>query len=147
MVKTEGQHTGEFLVSEGNGSISREVRNIASGTTLVDGQLLQLSGDNLVPLTAGGTVVGIAYGGGTATVQRPKRLPYIARLAEVKYELLTFPADSDQAAIVGALKQLGIIVRNLPDELPEPPTEDPSEEPSEAPSEETTEAPSEETTE
>jgi hypothetical protein len=143
MVKTEGQHTGEYLISEGNGSISREVANINTGATVVDGQLIQLTGGNIAPLT-NGTLAGIAYGGGTATLQRPKRIPYIARLAEVKYELLTFPEGSNKSELIASLATLGIIVRasdgiteapteapTEPPTEPEPPTEDPSEEVSE----------------
>jgi hypothetical protein len=39
-VMTEGQHTGEFIVSEGNGSISRETATILNGRTLDAGAVL-----------------------------------------------------------------------------------------------------------
>ncbi|MDD9976515.1 MAG: head decoration protein [Boseongicola sp.] len=39
-VMTEGQHTGEFIVSEGNGTISRETVTILNGRTLEAGAIL-----------------------------------------------------------------------------------------------------------
>jgi hypothetical protein len=42
VVKTEGQHRGEFLVSEGNGHISREAAPVTSGQNLVDGRVVKL---------------------------------------------------------------------------------------------------------
>ena len=39
-VMTEGQHTGEFIVSEGNGSISRETITVLNGRTLDAGAVL-----------------------------------------------------------------------------------------------------------
>jgi len=39
-VLTEGKHAGEFLLSEGNGLISREVRTIAAGQNLAAGTVL-----------------------------------------------------------------------------------------------------------
>lgn len=39
-VLTEGKHAGEFVLSEGNGLISREVRTIASGQNLAAGTVL-----------------------------------------------------------------------------------------------------------
>ena len=36
-VMTEGQHAGEFVVSEGNGTISRETVTVLNGRTLEPG--------------------------------------------------------------------------------------------------------------
>ena len=40
MAVTEGNHAGEFLLSEGNGTISREQVTILSGENLVAGEVL-----------------------------------------------------------------------------------------------------------
>lgn len=39
-IKTEANHAGEFLVSEGNGQISREAITVAAGDMLPAGQVL-----------------------------------------------------------------------------------------------------------
>lgn len=41
-MKTESMHAGEFLLSEGNGTISREAINVAAGGALEPGQILGL---------------------------------------------------------------------------------------------------------
>ncbi|MGU9827311.1 head decoration protein [Pseudomonas rhodesiae] len=41
-MKTESMHAGEFLLSEGNGTISREAINVAAGPALEPGQILGL---------------------------------------------------------------------------------------------------------
>lgn len=121
--KTEGQHTGEYLVSEGNGAISREEGILKSGETVVDGQALQMSSTKLV--AAAGTldtegaldsdVVGIAYGDYDASAGDVSGVVYIARLAEVKDELLTYPTETteggEKAAVVASLAKLFIITR------------------------------------
>lgn len=122
--KTEGQHTGEFLVSEANGTRSREAGTLVTRSDLYeDGTLLMASGNNLVALAAdtdteGGVdpdkVVGILYGNYDASAGNVK-CAYIARDAEVKDALLTYPQESteggEKAASVAGLKALGIITR------------------------------------
>lgn len=41
-MKTESMHAGEFLLSEGPGTISREAINVAAGSALEPGQILGL---------------------------------------------------------------------------------------------------------
>ncbi|TFF14282.1 head decoration protein [Pseudomonas sp. BCA14] len=41
-MKTESMHAGEFLLSEGPGTISREAINVAAGQALEPGQILGL---------------------------------------------------------------------------------------------------------
>ncbi|AKS09879.1 head decoration protein [Pseudomonas trivialis] len=41
-MKIESMHAGEFLLSEGNGNISREAINVAAGAALEPGQILGL---------------------------------------------------------------------------------------------------------
>nr|DAP68844.1 MAG TPA: head decoration protein D [Caudoviricetes sp.] len=62
----EGTHTGEFLISEGNGQISRERVTIVAGPALVPGQLLaSAGGGKYKPYVnkAGGDAVAVLYGG------------------------------------------------------------------------------------
>lgn len=118
-VLTERQHTGEFLVSEGNGSISRESGTLTSGEVVVDGQVLALVANKLV--AAEGTydsdtgvtdedIVGIAYGDHDATGADLEGVVYIARLAEVKEELVTLYTEisSDSESDVGAISEAAV---------------------------------------
>lgn len=118
-VKTETQHKGEFLVSRANGSLSMEAGVLSSGQTVVDGQVLKWSGTELI--AAAGTldssdgdntedIAGIAYGSYDASADGPDGsvdtdIVYVARLAEVKDELLTYytaAADPDKTAAMKA---------------------------------------------
>lgn len=88
VVKTESQHKGEFLVSEGPGSISRESATLLSGEVVTDGAVVAVDGSGkLVASTgnaAGETIVGVVLGDHDASAGDVKNVPYIARLAEVK---------------------------------------------------------------
>lgn len=90
----EGQHTGEFLVSEANGTLSREVGTLSTrAAKYLDGTILGLSGDDLIALDSGteviaaADVVGVLYGNYDASAG-PVEAVYIARLAEVKDDLI-----------------------------------------------------------
>lgn len=127
--KTEAQHQGEFLISEANGSLSRESGTLTAGQKVVDGQVLKLVGGKLVE--AAGTldssnnstevIVGIAYGAWDASSSGPlgsvdRTIPYIARLAEVFNSKVTYHesgtnAAAKTAAIKAELKDLNIIPR------------------------------------
>lgn len=109
---TEGKHAGEFIVSEANGTLSREKITVASGQNLVDGQLIQLSSGKAVAKdtilnTAGSfttAIEGIIIGNHDRTSSGPDGaadevgVPYIKRLAEVKLAAVTLPAGSSQIA-------------------------------------------------
>lgn len=109
--KTEGQHTGEFIVSEANHTLSREVGVIKSGTVLVDGQLVELDDGKLVAKTADVTtegdfdvpIEGIVLGNWDATGGDIPEVPYIKRLAEVNEGELTFPSAGTKALAIEAL--------------------------------------------
>ena len=66
--KTEGMHTGEFLLSEGPGTLSREnvLVTVDADTILPAGAVLAASGDYYVPVTSGlvgsSAALGILYG-------------------------------------------------------------------------------------
>lgn len=119
-VKTEVKHPGEFLVSEGNGDISREAATLASGQSVVDGQALKWSTGKLVAAAGTNTmavstedIAGVAVG--NWTVSADTTIPYLARLAEVKDSAMTYHtggADADKkTAVKAALKDLYIIQR------------------------------------
>ena len=124
VIKTEGQHAGEFIVSEGNGSISREAGTLLTdadmyvdGTVLVDdaaGKLARLTGD-AGALGTGVEIAGILIGNWDASAGDIAGVPYLARLAEVNDAELTYPEEStaggEKDAAVAALATLNIITR------------------------------------
>lgn len=124
VVYTEGQHAGEFIVSELPSRGSRSAGILKSGLDLSDGQLLTVdnTGDLIVlpaTLTTEGDlaneVVGILIGNwnssATGTNADIPDVPYIDWTASVKEDLLTFPAGANpKAAAIAALKAKGIKV-------------------------------------
>jgi len=112
-IKTEAVHAGEFVVSEGNGGISRESVAIAAGDALPAGQVLGINATTGVygPHDAeadDGTQVaaGILYAPLPGS-EEVRRGPVVVRLAEVSGELLTGLADS----VTADLKSRYVIVR------------------------------------
>lgn len=115
-VLTEGQHAGEFLVSEANGALSREVGTLFAGQVVSDGAVLFLSSNTLresVGNAAGEVIVGIVIGNHDASAGNKAGVPYIARHAEVKRALVHIDAtDPDVDADTEAeLLTLGIRLR------------------------------------
>lgn len=108
-VKTEGQHKGEFVASP-LVSISFDKGTLASGHTVVDGQPLVKSGNNVVPavgdVASDGSLdeefVGLAYGAYDSTGGAVP-IAMVARLAEVDSRLLHYPTHASQAATNAAL--------------------------------------------
>jgi hypothetical protein len=117
-VLTEGRHAGEFLVSEANGTLSRELVTVKLGQVLEAGEVYELDNDDkavefnndsdsgaagimLAKVDASdGDVVGVA----------------IVRLAEVKADALIVTGDdSDESATkthaINSLADLYIIAR------------------------------------
>lgn len=94
-MKIESMHAGEFLLSEGAGSISREAINVAAGAALEPGQILglvTLTGEfaPYKPTAEDGTenAIAILYGPlGESDV--PRRGRAVVRLAEVSEAHLT----------------------------------------------------------
>ena len=119
-VMTEPVHTGEFIVSEGNNSISREKVELAANLTLLPGTVL---GKNTATAVYGAldpaadTGLQMAAGvlwdhvttdatGGEAVI--------IARLAEVHQDLLVWPdgiTAEQQVTATEELASLDIILR------------------------------------
>lgn len=124
--KVETQHMGEFLVSEGNGAISREVGTLASGEKVTDGRALAVNGaGKLVAVdgtlnTAGDSnedVIGFVLGDHDATSADVQGVPYIARLAEVKasnvvlHSVTGSGAADATTAVIAALEKRNIVLR------------------------------------
>ncbi len=119
-VKTEPVHTGEFIVSEGNNSISRELVALAPDLTLLPGTVLGKNTTTAVygPLdpaadTGLQTAAGILWDHVTTDATGGEAL-IIARLAEVDEVLLVWPeaiTDEQKAAAVTELEALNIILR------------------------------------
>lgn len=121
---TEAYHTGAFLISEGDGKISRENATVASGQNLAAGTVVMDNGsgklvahDGLLD-TAGDVITaakGILYAAVDASSGDVTNCTYIARLAEVNDNLITYPTEStaggEKAGVVASLKLLDIITR------------------------------------
>ncbi|MFC2252488.1 head decoration protein [Labrys portucalensis] len=112
---TEGRHTGEFLLTEGPGSISREAGQLAPGTgTIKDGTFIgrvtatkQLVPHDPAATDGSQTSVGILLGTHHLDATVPIDAAFIARQAEVKLACLTFNAATDtpeeRAAVLAQL--------------------------------------------
>ncbi len=126
IVKTEGRHKEEFLISEANGSLSREAATLASGQKVSDGTVMIFSGGKLVisagHLNSSGasdeTFAGIISGNWDASATGANAdipgVPYIARYAEYNGNRVTYYSGSTGAtitAIKAALAKLGLIAR------------------------------------
>lgn len=110
MALTEGMHTAEYLLAEGNGTISREQGVLAaSASALKAGTLLgrvTTSGElnaysNADSTTGLGTCVGILYAN-AADKTTTQKVTYTARHAEVMGSALTGldePGRADLAAL------------------------------------------------
>lgn len=120
---TEGKHAGEFLLSEGNGDISREVITIASGQKFEDGEVFQLSSGKAVTKdatvnTAGvfvtpvsGIIIGNWDASSTGTNADILGVVYIARHAVVKAAALKLPTGKETLAKADLLKNFTIVSR------------------------------------
>lgn len=120
MALTEARRTGEFLISEGNGTFSREAVTVLSGEVLASGTVVG-------KVTASGkyaaydntasdgtqTAAGVLYEAVDATgADKPGVI--IAREAEVAGNRLTWDAANDATAITAGkadLAAVGILVR------------------------------------
>jgi hypothetical protein len=116
----EGQHPGEFIVSEGNGRISRETITVLSGQTLKAAAVLgkvTASGKYKVldPAAVDGSEVaaGILYDAVDASAADAEGVA-VVRLAEVNAAELVWPeaiTGGEQTTALGELAALNIIAR------------------------------------
>jgi hypothetical protein len=105
-IKKEPIHTGEFLLSEGAGNISRETINVAAGPALNSGQVLGLITASQEfapydPAAEDGTqaAVAILYGplGESDIVRRGRAVVRLAEVSEVHLTGLDPEAEKDLA--------------------------------------------------
>jgi hypothetical protein len=116
LIKNEGPYTAEFLLSEGNGYISRESIVVEAGDALFPGQILGLvtaSGkyNSYVSGDPDGTGVGVAVGilyAPIAESDEDRKAVAIVRMAEVSRQEIGFIDD----AAVADLAARNIIVRD-----------------------------------
>lgn len=120
---TESLHAGSHIAWEASAQISREVGTVASGQNLKAGQLVMLSGGNLVAhdgaLTTDGALVnpveGIMFDAVDATGGSMSGSVYSKRLTVVKDDDLTYPAEStaggEKAACKASMAENNIITR------------------------------------
>jgi hypothetical protein len=116
----EGRYAGEFIVSEGNGRISRETITVLSGETLEAAAVLgkvTASGKYkaLDPAAADGSEVaaGVLYDAVDASAADAEGVALV-RLAEVNAAELVWPAGitgGEQATALGQLAALSIVAR------------------------------------
>lgn len=103
VVKTETKHREEFLLSEGNGDISRESGTLKAGESVVDGTVLENDAGALVAAgatTLAADVVGVAIGNVDASLAAAP-ISYVARLATVKESALTVEGGMTAAVRAG----------------------------------------------
>lgn len=111
---TEGKRTAEFLLSEGEGAISRDVVTIVAGAgALVAGTVLgKITASGKYKAYASGnadgsqTAVGVLYAAAPSSASDQSAVA-IVRVAEVAGALLT---GSDAAAVT-SLKTANVVVR------------------------------------
>lgn len=121
---TEGKHPGEFLLSEANGTLSRETITILSGVKFEDGEVFQLSGGKATTKdatvnTAGAFVTkveGVIIGNPDASAATGTNAdilgwPYIRRLAEVKASALKLPSGKETLAKSDLATTYNIVAR------------------------------------
>lgn len=117
---TEGRHTGEHLISEANGTRSRDVVTLITGQNLAPGAVLgkiTVSGKYtlLAPAAEDGSEVAAAvlFAAVDATAA-DKAAVVTARDSEVAGAALTWPAGitgGEKTAATAELKALGIVIR------------------------------------
>ena len=116
---SEGTHTAEFLLSEGNGQYSREAVTLAANQNLEAGAVLSENGGEyfeLAPAAADGTEVAeaILYGAADTTDGNSAQVTIIARDAEVSDAALVYPDGITAAEKTTAIENLAaeeILVR------------------------------------
>lgn len=116
--KTQGARAVEFLLSEANGTYSRQNgtlrigNDLAAGTVIMDSGSTDANGDKIVTAWTDGDAVGVLLEGIDATLASTQ-CAYIARAAEVKWVELTFASQTavTDAEVKAALAAIGIITR------------------------------------
>jgi len=123
-ILTESTHAGEFLLSEAEGTRSREVATLASGQNLAAGAILELvsgtfAGGNAVVTGFDGLTssqaIGVLFDAVDASAGNIAGAVIIARDAEVKTSAISVKNDNTaediKAAAITGLAALGVIAR------------------------------------
>lgn len=119
-VETEGKHTGEFLLSEAPGSLSREQATLKGGNSIDVGDPLMWDNGKLAKHDGAldtdnnvvSAVAGFAWAKVDATLGDVKNVVYIARDAEIRDSSITYPVGANKkAAILESAALLHIIAR------------------------------------
>ena len=119
-VMTEPVHTGEFIVSEGNNSISRELIELAPDLTLLPGTVLgKNTSTEVYAVLDPDADTGLQMAAGilwdhVTTDATGGEAVIIARLAEVHQDLLIWPeaiTDEQKTTAVSELLSLDIVLR------------------------------------
>ena len=110
---TEGKHKAECLISEANGSRSREKATLLSGQVIVDGQIVTLSGGKYQAAAGNETASTLAVAlGNYKNVGADQDMVVIKRDAEVRESVLTVTNNTHRATAIAALASShGIIAR------------------------------------
>lgn len=119
---TEKGHSEEFILSEGNGTISRSTGTVITGATYEVGQVVsritasgKLAIVDLAASTGAETAVGILLGDRLGTLAADRaNVPFLARDCEVADSLIVYPAGAtsgNKITIRASLALVGIIVR------------------------------------
>lgn len=123
---TEGKHTGEWLLTRQEGTLSFTQGIVLSGQNLADGTVVELNGTKWQTKGTGVTsgfptvpVAGILYGAVNASGGDAVGV-VVDFGAEVKEDLLVYPAGSSPkaATIAGLKRDLHIKVLDTVDDIP-----------------------------
>lgn len=114
-ILTEGQHPGEFFVSEANNSRSRETATVKiDAAVYMSGTVLKVTSGVYERFDGTGTAVAILYDDVDAIAAVQPAVVY-ARDMEYKLSKLVFNSDATQThidAAVASLAAVGIIARD-----------------------------------
>jgi len=111
---TEGVHSAGFIVSESNGTRTRDAIIVKQGNTLIAGQLYSLDdNEKAIPYEDGATVAGISLGNYDATDADTAGVGVVRDCEVKKIELLVFDGadDAQKQTAYTAIESLGIIAR------------------------------------
>lgn len=101
-VKTEKQHTGAFLLTEANGTLSRDKATLKSGESVLDGRLLAYESGLLVAYeddNSDAEIAGLVLGDWDASGGAIDDVPFIARLAEVRGSAIGYPDEESDGTV------------------------------------------------
>ena len=115
---TETLHAGGFMISEANGTYSRDAgtlrigNDLAAGTVLMDSGSTDSLGRKIVTAWTDGDAIGVLWDAADAT-SVAQSVAYVARAAEVRFADLTYASQTAVTAadVKDALKAIGIVCR------------------------------------